>query len=66
MIVGGVLIAACVMRHWNFDEMLVSESDILDGIALSLARIHLRPFWVQQPRWGGQFAPGTGRVTRVA
>ncbi|HEY1738162.1 MAG TPA: Ppx/GppA phosphatase family protein [Acidimicrobiia bacterium] len=37
VIVGGVLIAACVMRHWNFDEMLVSESDILDGIALALA-----------------------------
>ncbi len=36
VIVGGVLIAACVMRHWGFDEMLVSESDILDGIALSI------------------------------
>ena len=38
VIVGGVLIAACVMRHWGFDEMLVSESDILDGVALSLAQ----------------------------
>ncbi len=37
VIVGGVLIAVCVMRQWGFDEMLVSESDILDGIAFSIA-----------------------------
>jgi exopolyphosphatase/guanosine-5'-triphosphate,3'-diphosphate pyrophosphatase len=37
VIVGGVLVAACVMRQWGFDEMLVSESDILDGIAFSIA-----------------------------
>jgi exopolyphosphatase/guanosine-5'-triphosphate,3'-diphosphate pyrophosphatase len=36
VIVGGVLVAACIMRQWNFDEMLVSESDILDGIALEM------------------------------
>ncbi len=38
VIVGGVLVAVCVMRHWGFDEMLVSESDILDGVALGLAQ----------------------------
>jgi exopolyphosphatase/guanosine-5'-triphosphate,3'-diphosphate pyrophosphatase len=37
VITAGVLIAVCVMRHWNFEEMLVSESDILDGIAFSIA-----------------------------
>ena len=37
VIVGGVAVAVCVMRHWGFDEMLVSESDILDGICLELA-----------------------------
>ena len=37
VIVGGVLVAVCVMRQWGFEEMLVSESDILDGIALSIA-----------------------------
>ena len=38
VIVGGVIVAVCIMRHWGFEEMLVSESDILDGIALNLAR----------------------------
>jgi exopolyphosphatase/guanosine-5'-triphosphate,3'-diphosphate pyrophosphatase len=37
VIVGGVIIAVCVLRHWDFDELLVSESDILDGIVLNLA-----------------------------
>jgi exopolyphosphatase / guanosine-5'-triphosphate,3'-diphosphate pyrophosphatase len=37
VIVGGVAVAVCVMRHWNFSEMLVSESDILDGVCLELA-----------------------------
>jgi exopolyphosphatase / guanosine-5'-triphosphate,3'-diphosphate pyrophosphatase len=36
VIVGGTLILAAVMRHLDLDEVLVSESDILDGIALSL------------------------------
>jgi exopolyphosphatase/guanosine-5'-triphosphate,3'-diphosphate pyrophosphatase len=36
VIVGGALVVVAVMRHWNFDEMLVSESDILDGLARSL------------------------------
>ncbi len=33
VIVGGALIVVSIMRHWAFDEMLVSESDILDGLA---------------------------------
>lgn len=37
VIVGGALVVAAVMRHWGFDEMLVSEADILDGLARSIA-----------------------------
>lgn len=37
VIVGGVIVAVCVMRQFGFEEMLVSESDILDGLAMSLA-----------------------------
>ncbi len=33
MIVGGVVAVVGVMRHFGFDEMLVSESDVLDGLA---------------------------------
>ena len=33
VIVGGVIVVVGVMRHFGFDEMLVSESDILDGLA---------------------------------
>lgn len=33
VIVGGVVAVVGVMRHFGFDEMLVSESDILDGLA---------------------------------
>jgi len=36
VIVGGVVVVVSVLRHWGFDEMLVSESDILDGIARTL------------------------------
>ena len=36
VIVGGVLILAAVMRSFDIDECLVSESDILDGIVGSL------------------------------
>jgi exopolyphosphatase / guanosine-5'-triphosphate,3'-diphosphate pyrophosphatase len=36
VIVGGTLILAAVMRHLELDEVLVSESDILDGLARSL------------------------------
>jgi exopolyphosphatase/guanosine-5'-triphosphate,3'-diphosphate pyrophosphatase len=37
VIVGGALIVVSIMRHWSFDEMLVSEADILDGLARSIA-----------------------------
>ena len=37
VIVGGVIVIVSVMRHWAFDEMLISEADILDGIARSIA-----------------------------
>lgn len=36
VIVGGAIVVVSVMRHWNFDEMLVSEADILDGLARSV------------------------------
>ena len=38
VIVGGALILVAVMRHFDFDECLVSESDILDGMVASLLR----------------------------
>jgi exopolyphosphatase / guanosine-5'-triphosphate,3'-diphosphate pyrophosphatase len=37
VIVGGALVVVAIMRHWSFDEMLVSEADILDGLARSIA-----------------------------
>ncbi len=37
VIVGGIVILAAVMRYFEFDECLVSEADILDGLVLSLA-----------------------------
>lgn len=36
VIVGGAIVVVAVMRHFRFDELLVSEADILDGLALSL------------------------------
>jgi exopolyphosphatase/guanosine-5'-triphosphate,3'-diphosphate pyrophosphatase len=36
VIVGGAAILVTVMRHFDFDECLVSEADILDGLVLSL------------------------------
>ncbi|MEY2422200.1 MAG: exopolyphosphatase / guanosine-5-triphosphate,3-diphosphate pyrophosphatase [Acidimicrobiaceae bacterium] len=36
VIVGGSCILVGIFRHWGFDECLVSEADILDGLALSL------------------------------
>jgi exopolyphosphatase/guanosine-5'-triphosphate,3'-diphosphate pyrophosphatase len=36
VIVGGTCILVAIFRHWGFDECLVSEADILDGLALSL------------------------------
>ncbi len=38
VIVGGALILAAVMTRFGFDECLVSEADILDGMAASLLR----------------------------
>jgi exopolyphosphatase/guanosine-5'-triphosphate,3'-diphosphate pyrophosphatase len=37
VIVGGMVVLAAVMRHFEFDECLVSEADILDGLARSMA-----------------------------
>ena len=37
VIVGGAAILVTVMRHFDFDECLVSEDDILDGLVMSLA-----------------------------
>jgi exopolyphosphatase/guanosine-5'-triphosphate,3'-diphosphate pyrophosphatase len=37
VIVGGVLLLRAVMHRWGFETCLVSESDILDGLAASLA-----------------------------
>jgi exopolyphosphatase/guanosine-5'-triphosphate,3'-diphosphate pyrophosphatase len=36
VIVGGCLVLVAVMRHFDFGECLVSEADILDGLAMSL------------------------------
>lgn len=36
VIVGGALILVSILRHFDFDECLVSESDILDGIVMRL------------------------------
>ena len=32
VIVGGAIVVVSVMRHWNYDSLLVSEADILDGL----------------------------------
>jgi exopolyphosphatase/guanosine-5'-triphosphate,3'-diphosphate pyrophosphatase len=37
VIVGGCCVVVAVMRHLDLDEVLVSETDILDGIAASIA-----------------------------
>ena len=36
VIVGGAVIVTAIMRYFEFEECLVSEADILDGLALSL------------------------------
>lgn len=38
VIVAGSLVLVAVMRHFDFDECLVSESDILDGMVADLLR----------------------------
>ena len=35
VIVGGAAVLVAVMRHWAFEEMIVSEADILDGLIRS-------------------------------
>jgi exopolyphosphatase/guanosine-5'-triphosphate,3'-diphosphate pyrophosphatase len=35
VIVGGAAVLVAVMRHWAFEEMIVSEADILDGLVRS-------------------------------
>jgi exopolyphosphatase / guanosine-5'-triphosphate,3'-diphosphate pyrophosphatase len=37
IIVAGAIIVVSVMRHWGFEELLVSEADILDGLARHIA-----------------------------
>jgi len=36
VIVGGLCVFVGVLRHLGFAECLVSEADILDGLAMSL------------------------------
>ena len=36
VIVGGAIVLAAILRTFAFDELLVSEDDILDGLARSL------------------------------
>jgi exopolyphosphatase / guanosine-5'-triphosphate,3'-diphosphate pyrophosphatase len=45
VIVGGALVLATLMEHFGFDECLVSESDILDGVIISLVRLDKGPTW---------------------
>ncbi|HYF44750.1 MAG TPA: exopolyphosphatase, partial [Acidimicrobiales bacterium] len=37
VIVGGCCVLVKLMRHWGLDTCLVSEADILDGLAASIA-----------------------------
>ena len=37
IIVGGALILVTIMRTFGFNEMLVSEADILDGLVRSIS-----------------------------
>ena len=37
IIVGGTLILVTIMRTFDFNEMLVSEADILDGLVRSIS-----------------------------
>jgi exopolyphosphatase/guanosine-5'-triphosphate,3'-diphosphate pyrophosphatase len=37
VIVGGAIVVVSVMRHWGYDSLLVSEADILDGLARDTA-----------------------------
>ena len=43
VIVGGTLVLASLMAHFGFEECLVSESDILDGLVITLVRLDRGP-----------------------
>lgn len=43
VIVGGCCILVAVMRHWNIDECIVRERDLLDGIADELREAQASP-----------------------
>lgn len=43
VILGGIIILLAILRNWGFGEVIVSESDILDGLALSLGPISPGP-----------------------
>ncbi len=43
VIVGGCCILVAVMRHWDIDECLVRERDLLDGIAAELREAQASP-----------------------
>jgi exopolyphosphatase/guanosine-5'-triphosphate,3'-diphosphate pyrophosphatase len=36
VIVGGAIVVVSVLRHWGLNELLVSEADILDGLARTI------------------------------
>ncbi len=39
VIVGGVIALVCIMRHYELDAVVVSETDLLDGLARAQAGI---------------------------
>ncbi len=43
VIVGGTLVLDTLMAHFGFEECLVSESDILDGLVITLVRLDRAP-----------------------
>ena len=43
VIVGGCCILVAVMRHWDIDECIVRERDLLDGIAAELREAQASP-----------------------
>jgi exopolyphosphatase/guanosine-5'-triphosphate,3'-diphosphate pyrophosphatase len=55
VIVGGTLVLATLMGHFGFDDCLVSESDILDGLA-----------WTLLPPGEPRPAPGPHEATEPA
>ena len=38
MIVAGAVILVEILRRWGFEECVVSERDILDGLAIEMVR----------------------------